>query len=265
MSRWHCNDCQGPDIDLSEDGVPRCRACEASPNVGEIVRLLQELSASRTEDTSISSMNLSWPASLPWTHNEGSTLQSTLGDTTVDKHEAATVNLASTIQKTTPDGNGLAHEAMASAVYIQRLSSTQLRLVRLDPMETPSKDMPLYVTLETHELDDCPEYEALSYTWAGEDGDSRPCKPIYVGPYWDVLIQTENCHSMLRDLRPCRHQAFRRLWYGLMPRGNLHKPKRRSGKRPSSFHDGRHLPQLHACCSVPARRTSQKCTAHRDR
>lgn len=215
MSRWHCNDCPGPDINVPEDGVPVCRGCEASPNLEEIVQKAQDSSVLRIkvpEDRPVGSMNLSWPASVPWTHNGVSLLHSTHTDARVDQHGAAAVNLSLVTQRNTPDDYAPGAQGRNSAVYTNRLSTTQLRLLRLDPVEAQNSDMPLHVTLETYELDDCPEYEAISYTWAGEDGDPTPRKPVYVGPYWDVLIQTENCSSMLRDLRPCGNHPFRRLW-----------------------------------------------------
>lgn len=215
MSRWHCNDCPGPDINVPEDGVPVCRACEASPNLEEIVRKAQDSSVIRIkvpEDRPVGSMNLSWPASVPWTRNGVSLLHSTHTDARVDGQGAAAVNLNSVTQRITTDYHAPGAQERTSAVYTNRLSTTQLRLLRLDPVEAQNTDMPLHVTLETYELDDSPEYEAISYTWAGEGGDPTPRKPIYVGPYWDVLIQTENCSSMLRDLRPRWNHAFRRLW-----------------------------------------------------
>lgn len=215
MSRWHCNDCPGPDINVPEDGIPVCRACEASPNLEEIVQKAQDSSVLRIkvpEDRPVGSMNLSWPASVPWTRNGVSLLHSTHTDARVDEHGAAAINLSPVTQRIAPDYHAPEAQGRTSAVYTDRLSTTQLRLLRLDPVATQNRDMPLHVTLETYELDDCPEYEAISYTWAGEDGDPTPRNPIYVGPYWDVLIQTENCSSMLRNLRPRWNHAFRRLW-----------------------------------------------------
>lgn len=215
MSRWHCNDCPGPDINVPEDGIPVCRACEASPNLDEIVRKAQNSSALRInvpEDRPVGSMNLSWPASVPWTRNGVSLLHSAHTDARVDEPGAAAVNLNPVTQRIPPDDYAPGAQARTSTVYTNRLSTTQLRLLRLDPVEAQNRDMPLHITLETYELDDCPEYEAISYTWAGEDGDPTPRKPVYVGPYWDVLIQTENCSSMLQDLRPCGNHPFRRLW-----------------------------------------------------
>lgn len=215
MSRWHCNDCPGPDINVPEDGIPVCRACEASPNLEEIVRKAQESSVLRIKvpgDRPVGSMNLSWPASVPWTRNGVSLLHSTHTDAREDGHGAAAVNLEAVTERITPNDYAPGAQGRTSAVYTNRLSTTQLRLLRLDPVEAQNRDVPLHVTLETYELDDCPEYEAISYTWAGEGGDPTPRKAIYVGPYWDVLIQTENCSSMLRDVRPCGNHPFRRLW-----------------------------------------------------
>jgi hypothetical protein len=66
------------------------------------------------------------------------------------------------------------------------------------------------LTLHTYTQDDCPEYETVSYTWGGEEGDSSLCKPIFLGPYWDVLFQTRNCWDMLKLLRP--REGFRMVW-----------------------------------------------------
>ncbi|KAF5626154.1 hypothetical protein F52700_8871 [Fusarium sp. NRRL 52700] len=51
------------------------------------------------------------------------------------------------------------------------------------------------------EDDRSPQYESTSYTWAGENGDSSRCRPLYIGRYWDVALQTQNCWSMLESLR----------------------------------------------------------------
>ncbi|KAF5499516.1 Heterokaryon incompatibility protein 6, OR allele [Colletotrichum fructicola] len=54
------------------------------------------------------------------------------------------------------------------------------------------------------------EYETVSYTWGGENGDSRLNQPIYIGPYWDILLQTRNCWEMLRHMRPWK--GVRTIW-----------------------------------------------------
>ncbi|RSL63377.1 hypothetical protein CEP53_004424 [Fusarium sp. AF-6] len=64
--------------------------------------------------------------------------------------------------------------------------------------------------LETYSDREFPEYEAVSYTWGGEDGDATLRHPVYVGEYWDILLQTRNCCAMLRYLQPL--QGERTLW-----------------------------------------------------
>ena len=95
-----------------------------------------------------------------------------------------------------------------SPPYDQKLSPTNFRLMRLDAVGDP--DAPIYCELEMYEFGDCPEYEAVSYCWGGEDNDNQQRFPVFVGRYWDVLLQTKNCVDMLRHLRPRR--GFRRVW-----------------------------------------------------
>ncbi|KAK4232650.1 heterokaryon incompatibility protein-domain-containing protein [Podospora fimiseda] len=44
----------------------------------------------------------------------------------------------------------------------------------------------------------------------GEDGDTTPCEPVYIGPFWDVMLQTKNCAAMLRYCR--RPTTTRIIW-----------------------------------------------------
>ncbi|KAK1960047.1 heterokaryon incompatibility protein [Colletotrichum sublineola] len=45
------------------------------------------------------------------------------------------------------------------------------------------------------------QYEAVSYTWAGESGDSTRCRPMFIGPFWDIVPITRNCENALRSIR----------------------------------------------------------------
>lgn len=40
--------------------------------------------------------------------------------------------------------------------------------------------------------------------------NSNRCRPIYIGDFWDILLQTQNCFSMLQYLRPQR--GYRTVW-----------------------------------------------------
>ncbi|CAI6014209.1 unnamed protein product [Clonostachys chloroleuca] len=86
--------------------------------------------------------------------------------------------------------------------YPSTLGADEFRLICLEAAASPGD--PIHLMLEVYCLDNCPEYETVSYTWAGEDGDGRLCKPIYIGKYWDLLLQTNNCWEMLRFMRPRR-------------------------------------------------------------
>ncbi|KAF2856823.1 hypothetical protein T440DRAFT_10373 [Plenodomus tracheiphilus IPT5] len=58
-------------------------------------------------------------------------------------------------------------------------------------------------------LEDGPEYEAVSYTWATEDGNCSPSHVIYCSN-GECLTITASCDSALRQLRRPSHR--RRLW-----------------------------------------------------
>ena len=89
-----------------------------------------------------------------------------------------------------------------------KLSSNEFRLVFLTV--APSAEYPIHLSLETYSYDDRPEYETVSYQWGGENNDSSPCRPIFIGPYWDVLWQSQYCWTMLRFARPRR--GTRMIW-----------------------------------------------------
>ncbi|KAH6625905.1 heterokaryon incompatibility protein-domain-containing protein [Boeremia exigua] len=55
-------------------------------------------------------------------------------------------------------------------------------------------------------------YEAVSYTWANEDGDNAKTHAVYIDG--SALYVTRNCHSALRQLR--HPELHRRLWVDAM-------------------------------------------------
>ncbi|KAL1595926.1 hypothetical protein SLS60_009616 [Paraconiothyrium brasiliense] len=95
-----------------------------------------------------------------------------------------------------------------SSIYRNRLSKDEIRLICIPA--AIDQAAPIHLSVEVHPHDRCPEYEALSYTWGGEDNDSSLSHPIYIGPYWDALLQTKNCWEMIRFLRPSR--GVRLVW-----------------------------------------------------
>ena len=59
-----------------------------------------------------------------------------------------------------------------SPIYGETLAVDELRLIRLSPTDSTLDPKPTHISLETHTQSRRPEYEAVSYTWGGEDQDS---------------------------------------------------------------------------------------------
>lgn len=204
MTRWHSSSCPGPSIvvhnESGQEGIPHCRACDKSPNLGEIVQIQNATRGSSAQepppDAQIGQMRLWWPRSVPYTDN----LEADTGVSGSDTAPAPDAISALPAQDDKEDLN---------PVYPSELESGSFRLACLPSVE--SDDVPVHVDLETYPLDNCPAYEAVSYTWGGENADSSHSRPVYVGPYWDVTMQTENCWEMLRFVRPHK-RGVRLVW-----------------------------------------------------
>ncbi|KAL8391957.1 hypothetical protein RB595_002245 [Gaeumannomyces hyphopodioides] len=227
MSRWHSADCQKPDVRV-EDNVPRCWACGAAPHLGSILAAASQLSSLPhiPPDEPLDQMNLWWPPSVPYTREDTSEAQ--IGPQEPLEHrglavghfahvfargEADGTTAPVNLEEHIPDTRGSRcghHPKPVPAIYTTPLTPDHFRLLCLHAPPSVQQDFPVHCDLETFPLDDCPEYEAISYAWGGENGDSTKRCPIYIGPYWDVLVQTQNCSDMLRHVRPRR--GFRFVW-----------------------------------------------------
>jgi len=193
MSRWHDADCYAPKIKLRDD-VPFCEACGMSPPLREMIACATQanLFPHVPHNEPPDQMNLHWPSCARYSKR-----QEPVGN------EAASSGTAD-FGLALPTANA----GPPSLVYKPALKHDQFRLLRLSCVNDDHH--PIHGELETYPDDDCPEYETVSYLWGGENGDARQRHPIFLGPYWDVLLQTENCHDMLRYLRPNR--GIRLVW-----------------------------------------------------
>ena len=100
-------------------------------------------------------------------------------------------------------------EIAGSPYQYRRLNYTlgqEIRLIELLP-GLPSDDIRCNIVHVN--LDDDPEFEAVSYTWATEDGDDTLSKTIYTSSNTTKSV-TANCLSALRQLR--KISIVRRLW-----------------------------------------------------
>ncbi|KAI4864388.1 heterokaryon incompatibility protein-domain-containing protein [Hypoxylon rubiginosum] len=200
MSRWHAPSCKTPDILIVDGHNVSCRSCTKScPPVQELVAQGSAAQHSIPSDKPLGQLNLRWPPSVPyirWKDSRDSVAPELCS-------EAADVAKDSGIGEDPAD----VYHRPDSHVY-HELRTGEFRLICLPA--AVDRDSVIHLELETVSFDDCPEYETTSYCWGGEDGDSSPCYPIYVGEYYDVLLQTNNCGSMLQYLRPRR--GVRMVW-----------------------------------------------------
>ncbi|KAK3942946.1 heterokaryon incompatibility protein-domain-containing protein [Diplogelasinospora grovesii] len=209
MSRWHKLSCSKPIIRVDDGDTPRCTSCGCRCPWQELV------ASSRSSDpllnipeTPSGQMNLRWPPSVPYK----SMLETSNPDLSQTTQEAMAVKKVE-YQMTKPQlphlpvasssNQTASNKAVDSPIYGDTLAPDEFRLACLTAAED-DEQFPLHVSLEVFKDDNCPEYETVSYTWGGEDGDYSRSRPIFVGPFWDVVFQTKNCWDMLRFVRPWR-------------------------------------------------------------
>lgn len=203
MTRWHTQSCSTPDVivkyDTGSEGVPYCRACQRAPDPEVMVKRLQAVAGDvpfqpPPPDAEKGHMHLWWP------HSVGYTDDSDTEDGVPDDPS---------VPKTSPAETMSSKTDTLDAIYPVQIDSENFRLACLSAVDDDK--YPMHLNLETYRLDNCPAYEAVSYTWGGEDDDNTLRRPVYVGPYWDIAIQTKNCWEMLRFVRP-QQRGFRLVW-----------------------------------------------------
>lgn len=198
MYHWHDPRCTEPNVRVAlGSSTPRCHACGAAPDIAALVASRAMTSSTPTvpAEKRIGELDLWWPRVVPY--SQPSALLATAAQNR-DPPDQGRVAMM-------PDADLFPER---SAPYSATLRANEFRLINLPAGD--EYDSPVHLTLEVYDLDDCPEYETASYTWAGEDEDGALCKPVYIGPFWHVLLQTKNCWEMLRSARPWR--GTRMIW-----------------------------------------------------
>ena len=190
MTRWHKASCASPDVVVSDHGDPKCQSCGmVCPPIEELMKQQSSTDSGvkLPSDEPRGQRNLRWPSSVTYSGTPG--YRSLTSDKAVrpELQDAA---------------------CSSSLLYGETMKGNEFRLACLPAVANPNA--PVHVGLEVYADEDHPEYECTSYTWGGEDNNTSLCCPIYVGPYWDVLLQTKNCYSMLQHIRPWR--GMRMVW-----------------------------------------------------
>lgn len=186
MSRWHAATCISPDVMINGD-LPICNTCGAVPDLDAIKLKQQETSPLPPipPNEAPGQFNLYWPLSSLYSHAR----------TRRGSNDHTNERLRCT------------DDFEPSPIYDRRLQDHEFRILRL---EAASGTDLLHVHLETHDQERFPIYETVSYTWGGENNDNSRCRPVFIGPHWDILLQTQNCWDMLQFLQFA--DGLRRLW-----------------------------------------------------
>ncbi|KAK7993374.1 TAP42-like family protein [Apiospora arundinis] len=113
-----------------------------------------------------------------------------------DDASSATSQALDTSPNNAPDG-------VLNYAPIRQKTETRILILQPGEFEDPVRGDLVIVNLPSEE-----PYEALSYTWADEDGDSTLCKTMHLSGH--PFLITANCEKALRRLR--KTFSSRRVW-----------------------------------------------------
>ncbi|KAF6814627.1 heterokaryon incompatibility protein [Colletotrichum plurivorum] len=206
MSRWHEPSCSRPQVQVL-GGLPCCTSCfaVASLDDNEPELPLQCTWKPPTEESG--TFNLSWPACVEYFRSEDSRENVGAGaEFSKLKRKASTVlerSQTDSDKKSNPgheEGSTNVDSSANRGFQYQSLSNrNEIRLLELYPGDEGS---PLHADFTTTNLEsNYTAYDALSYTWADETGNTDRCRPLFVGPFWDRMPITRNCEQALGSVR----------------------------------------------------------------
>ncbi|EXF80650.1 hypothetical protein CFIO01_06356 [Colletotrichum fioriniae PJ7] len=210
MFSWHDEACNSIRIVFSEElDVPLCAGerCVA-PRRG---RTRAAPGTALPAPTPTTTFELTWPSSLALVDRETSD-SSLVKEGSTEQNSSSPNNASQDVvadlsQRTTSRQEPTSNSSSQDENPYQPLVARKIRLLVLSGGNYLD---PIKIQLQIADLQERPQYEALSYTWADEDGDSSKCERAYIGQRWDILPITKNCFNALRRLRwPVRS---RRLW-----------------------------------------------------
>ncbi|KAE8445615.1 hypothetical protein EG329_013249 [Mollisiaceae sp. DMI_Dod_QoI] len=103
-------------------------------------------------------LNLKWPATVPYVQTGPNGM--------IVPVKTSTTLLSKDIEP------GSQTTTSISPAYGETLAVDQFRLACLSAVDTESTALLIHLNLEVYQDHNCPDYEATSYTWGGEDDDS---------------------------------------------------------------------------------------------
>ncbi|OTA53075.1 HET-domain-containing protein [Hypoxylon sp. EC38] len=188
MITWHGKRCTKVDISLAGH-IPYCAKCD---NIAPSDFNTSPLSGPPTIPySSQGGLNLTWPSSV--TYSTGSIIQEDASTPYLAPHITDSEQHKACELQTDLSGRQLPAHGYESLGY-----NDKIRLLRL---EKGTGEDPLHGDLVSAALKDPIIYEAVSYVWADDDGDTTRNRPLYLGERWEILLITKNCEATIRRLR----------------------------------------------------------------
>ena len=219
---WHAQSCVGPKVVIDADKRPACGTCgrvfRRGPRIDSRASAASGLPSYKPQQS-----RLRWPPSIPYSDalqfqerphtpitasgsDDNGKYSDLIPAWTEVKPAALSLpqNPSSELyaQQTHVEYN-VAAVATASAAtpVLTHPALVQGRLIRILRLSPGQGDDPVHGVLEIVRLDDNPQYDALSYTWADEQGDRSTSREIFLGPEWTCFPVTANCFAAVRRLR----------------------------------------------------------------
>ncbi|KXH25806.1 hypothetical protein CSIM01_07237 [Colletotrichum simmondsii] len=210
MFSWHDKSCKSLSIGFSEElGLPICAGDKCvAPRLGR-TRAAPEIALPVPAPKT--TFELTWPSSLNLVDRETSNLS--LAKEGSAEPKPCSLDDAGQNVVSHPGQHTTSQQKLANNSPLRDENSYQplvARKTRLLDLIGGSYHDPIRIELQIADLLEWPKYEALSYTWADENGDSSKCERAYIGKRWDILPITKNCFNALRRLR--YEDRARRLW-----------------------------------------------------
>ncbi|KAI0898870.1 heterokaryon incompatibility protein-domain-containing protein [Annulohypoxylon nitens] len=203
-----CN-CRRPVIQKIVENLWMCTECGTEIPDDEELEEPQGQNHNTQRAARISSLNLTWPKSVDYIEDD------LLATTVIKGLEQAMPTLYSDHRK--PASSQLQEEyqidfdktGAAGGKYYsyEPLSPKQFKdpshnqFIRILRLSRGNPRDPLHGKLISTSLSDNPDFEAVSYTWADETGNSVRRRPLYIGNSWQRLPITNNCEAALRRFR----------------------------------------------------------------
>ncbi|KAI0593279.1 heterokaryon incompatibility protein-domain-containing protein [Biscogniauxia sp. FL1348] len=208
MPDWHNVGCRRPHVLVNVEGMfSNCLNCGAI-SFTSTPKCDPGSDTSHRSDTQTGPRPLSWPSSVEYLFPRAED-EPALVEVLDEIHQRQCAEGTHTVDDSNDrmldekDQLDLVH----SIYHRLPKSSSHIRLLRL---YRGSLGDELHGQIDTVDLSDSVSYEAVSYTWADEDGKKSPCRQIFLGVNSTPFPITLNCYRALKSVR--KEEADIVLW-----------------------------------------------------